>query len=57
MENKGTEIYEHCIKCLIPREAYNLKIEPGFSNPDFTMPKYCQHGHWWVRSNHSPNNR
>ena len=43
----GKVEYE-CERCRIPKNCYNLKIEPGLANPDFTMPKDCQYGHFWV---------
>ena len=38
---------DYCRKCGIPREAYDLKIEPGISNPDYALGD-CSHGHIWV---------
>jgi hypothetical protein len=38
---------ETCTRCHIPREYYNNKSEPGYANPDYSMPKGCQQGHLW----------
>jgi len=46
---KVMKTYEYeCERCHIKRNYYDLKHEPGFGNPDFTMPKDCQYGHFWV---------
>ncbi len=42
------ELEEVCLMCEIPRKFYLYKAEPGISNPDFTMPKSCIIGHFWV---------
>ncbi len=38
---------QECLNCKIPREYYDLKIEPGLGNPDFNMGS-CSHGHYWT---------
>ena len=42
------KIKYECERCRIPKEYYDLKIEPSIANPDFTMPGYCREGHFWV---------
>jgi len=50
MTVKSAESKEKCFRCNIPRNAYDLKIEPGFSNPDFSRPYQCQYGHLWIKT-------
>jgi len=40
-----TEV-QYCVICGISRTAYDLKIEPGMSNPDYTIGD-CAFGHVW----------
>ena len=42
------KIKYECGRCRIPKEYYDLKIEPSIGNPDFTQIGPCQEGHFWV---------
>ena len=37
---------EYCIYCMMPRSFYDLKIEPGYSNPDYKLGACCN-AHTW----------
>jgi len=38
----------HCLGCSLPRAFYDLKQEPSFAFPDYSMPPNCQAGHCWI---------
>lgn len=40
---------ETCGRCGIPREYYLYSMEPGISNPDYTMLRDCVMGHLWIK--------
>jgi len=40
---------DSCSNCFIPRSCYDLKHEPSFGYPDYTMPTSCIYGHRWIK--------
>lgn len=42
------EDFEFCLRCRVPRRIYDLKIEPGISNPDYNFGE-CSYGHVWIK--------